>query len=117
MRKFQVVFNELAEVRSQCRNGRTTKIKAVLGDSTTNNRTLTVNQVIRYLRLTKRKTLANRLETVSEILKPVVLARREIRSSLRTDAVDINELVTVYREKVMNGRMLRNTLGKALRGV
>lgn len=111
MRKFQETFNAIAEVRSMLR-GKTTKlVKRQLGDSTENNRTLTVSQVVRYLNKSGAKKLAKRVQVSAEVLKDIILTRRS-----RTDAIDINELVTTYRNVVMNGRSstYRKKIGLAI---
>lgn len=112
MRKFQETFNAIAEVRSLLRGKEVRVAKRLIGDSVRNNRTLTVGQAIRFLNKTGAYTLATRIEVVNSILKGQILKRRENR----TDAIDINELVTVYRSVVMNGRStkLRKQIGTAV---
>jgi hypothetical protein len=112
MRKFQSTFNTIAELRSMFRGETTREVKAFLGDSTRNNRTLTVNQVVRYLNRVGTTRLAATVETVSSILEKEILKRRENR----TDAIDITELVNTYRIVVMNGRSdtYRRKIGNAL---
>ena len=97
MRKFQSVFNLVAAIRGAARGDNTKVIKKAIGDSTRNNRTLTVNQVVRYLTLAGFDTDAQKISVVTEILKDQILSRR----NNRTDSIDINELVTTYRTVVM----------------
>lgn len=112
MRKFQETFNALTEVRSMLRGREVRSVKKIIGDSTRNNRTLTVNQTIRFLNITGAHNLAARLDVVSTILKNQILKRRKNR----TDAIDINELVSTYRSVVMNGRSAtyRKQIGTAV---
>lgn len=112
MRKFQETFNALTEVRALLRGREVRSVKKILGDSTKNNRTLTVAQTVRFLNKTGAHNLAKRLNVVSSILKPQILKRRKNR----TDAIDINELVSVYRTVVMNGRsdVYRKRIGTAV---
>lgn len=114
MRKFQQFFYNLADVRSTLRGSGTTVAKEIIGDSTNNNRTLTVVQTIRLLDATGEGRLAQQLESVREVLEPVVLKRR---NNNRVDPIDISEFVSTYRELVMNKGKLRTQIGAALRGV
>ncbi len=112
MRKFQSTFNTIAQLRSMFRGKGTREVKVFIGDSTRNNRTLTVSQVIRYLNGIGVARMAETVEVVSSILEPEILKRRENR----TDAIDITELVNTYRTVVMNGRSCtyRRRIGNAL---
>lgn len=110
MRKFQTVFNTIAELRSLLRGKRTKQVKKSLGDSVNNNRTLTVSQVVRYLNKTRDSELAATLQAVVEVLENEILNSR----SNRTDAIDINELVSTYRNVVMEQGRYRREIGSAL---
>ncbi len=115
MRKFQEYFNNLAWFRSYARQTAVTRsIKMIVGDSTNNNRTLTVGQAIRYFKRVGRTTDATKLEAVKAILEPVVLKQRRKEGNRRTDAVDLSELVTAYRVVVMEGKKLRRQIGTAV---
>lgn len=74
-------------------------VKSLLGDSTVNNRTLTVNQVIRFLTQNSRNpefnTLGANLQTAYDRLRPLILEGRSVTRN-RTDAIDINEFISYY---------------------
>ncbi len=112
MRRFEQAFNLVATIRGKARGETTKLIKKRLGYSTKNNRTLTVSQTITYLLASGYIQEATVLNTVKDILKDEILSRRKNR----TDAIDINELVSVYRIVVMNGRSdtYRRRIGNAL---
>lgn len=112
MRKFHEVFNTLAEMRSMMSGDTVKTIKFYLGDSTNNHRTLTVNQVVRFLSRTGAQRLSQTVGEVSRVLEPAILRNR----GNRTDAIDISELVNTYRQVVMNGRneVLRRKIGRAV---
>jgi hypothetical protein len=91
----------------------TNDVKDTIGDSTNNNRTLTVRQVIRFLSSSNNprfRSLGKRLAEVYGLLRPVVTS---VRSSGRTDAVDINELLSVFEEEVISAKnsSLRRSIG------
>jgi len=68
-------------------------IKGYIGDSTNNHRTVTVNQLVRFLVESDNKyyrRLGYRLQSVYGALRA---SNRIRRSTGRTDAVDINELI------------------------
>lgn len=71
----------------------TTEVKDTIGDSINNNRTLTVNQVIRYL-VTRRNPKLKALGTqLSAVYYTIGKSALEMRYNNRTDALDINELI------------------------
>ena len=111
MRRFQEAFQDLTELRSQMRGVlRTKAVKRSIGDSINNNRTLTVSQAIRYANKFGMFRLALLVEITTSILEESILdARRN-----RTDAIDLNELVTTYRNEVMNKRKFRREIGSAV---
>jgi hypothetical protein len=112
MRRFQEAFNALTEFRSAARGFNTKVIKANIGDSVKNNRTITVSQAVRFASKIGLRKTALVLEITSAILEEEILSRR----TARTDAIDLNELVNTYRTVVMNGRSntFRRKIGSAL---
>lgn len=115
MRKFQAFFLRIANLRQELVTV-TPMVKEAIGDSTNNNRTLTVNQVIRYLKVSPvkgNKKLVRQLASVYDILREDIIVDRK-RSTRRSDAVDFNEFVTTYRAIVMDDRKKRLSIGKVL---
>lgn len=112
MRRFEVGFKILTEIRSLARGSENKRIKRLLGDSDRNNRTLTVNQTIRFLNLVGLTAAAETIKISNNLLENEILNRR----SNRTDAIDLTELVNTYRIVVMNGRnnTYRRKIGNAL---
>jgi len=104
MRLFQNAFNQLADLRSVARGFNTKLMKRAIGDSINNNRTLTVNQAIRFANKVGLYTLASTLEVTASILETEIL---EARVS-RTDAIDLNELVSTYRNLIMVKKGIRS---------
>lgn len=110
MRKFQEYFVKLATIRAKSRGKVSKLVKAAIGDSSNNNRTLTVSQLARYsLHLSGVPDV--RLAKVFKLLEKDILKRR----NKRTDAIDINELVNVYREQVIENRKYRRQIGSILK--
>lgn len=114
MKRFQEFFKNVTMYKSVLQGRNTKSVKELLGDSVNNNRTLTVNQLIRFLTLAKDTTFANQISAVNEIIEPLVMEHRFITGSKRTDAIDYNEFVSVYRTEVMNNRNHRKVIGRAL---
>lgn len=114
MRKFETFFNVLTTIRSLVRNKKDLKLKKQIGDSTKNNRTLTVNQTARALSKLGNERVAREVKAVYKVLKQDILKARRKRGTIRTDAVDLNELTNTYRNVVMNGKKHRNTIGRTL---
>jgi hypothetical protein len=115
MRKFQRYFYNLLQT-SKDLNVIKNIVKEVIGDSTENNRTLTVNQVIRYLEANQIRggtRKAVRLRNVYSVLRDNILEDRQL-STKRTDAIDINELVATYRAIVMDDGKKRIKIGHAV---
>ena len=108
MRKFYLNFIEIAVYNSITSGNKTKLIKRFIGDSTNNNRRLTVSQLIRYLDLIGKDKLADQIVATTEILKNDILKAR----TNRTDAIDTNELVNTYRNVVINKKKYRQQLGK-----
>lgn len=113
MRKFQKFFLKVADLRSELKGNNLVHAKEMIGDSTNNKRTLTVNQLIRYLSLGEvrgDKKLARQLKAVQDVLvKPIQVNRYN-----RTDAIDITEFVNAYRQLVMNQPVLRRNVASRL---
>lgn len=110
MRKFEQFFTNIATVRSVLRGTIAKQVKQAIGDSVNNNRTLTVSQTIRFLETNGQKALANQLRKVNTVLEPRIRNSRQ-----RTDAVDISEFVSTYRQLVMNNKELRRDIGNVLK--
>lgn len=72
-----------------------TQIKETIGDSTNNNRVVTVSQVIRYLTRKNASTAQRRLGINIRIRYNTdqLKIRRDMNWSNRTDAFDINEFL------------------------
>jgi hypothetical protein len=110
MRRFQEAFTVLTEFRYMARGFNTKVIKGSIGDSIQNNRTITLGQAIRFanrIGLTKTALL---IEVTAAVLEEEILNTR----TSRTDAIDLNELVTTYRNVVMNKGKFRREIGSAL---
>ena len=93
MTKAQKFVNNLTDVLNDIN---VVKVKKSIGDSTNNNRTLTVNQVIRYLtsrRKTNLKKLGEDLQTIYGNRKVRKLLKVLRTSSSRTDSVDVSEFL------------------------
>lgn len=110
MRKFQEYFVKLATIRAKSRGKVGKFVKQAIGDSINNNRTLTVSQLFRYSRYLS-GTLDIKLEKVFKLLEKDILKVR----NKRTDAIDINELVNVYRTQVIENRKYRRQIGSILK--
>lgn len=92
-------------------------IKTFLNDSTFNNRTVSVNQVIRFLRYQNSRSLrslAIDLQTTYDSLRWKLTQRRSILNKRRTDAVDINEFVRLYAIECIVNPTFRRSLGHKL---
>ena len=110
MRRFQEGFEVVAEFRSIARGFTTKVIKQSIGDSIQNNRTITVGQAVRFASRMGLPKTALILEITASILEEEILSARKNRS----DAIDLNELVTTYRNVVMNEGKLRREIGSAI---
>lgn len=118
MRKFERVFNKVAKFRSDMRNPANSKsVKELIGDSTSNNRTVTVNQAIRYLEYTGQRKTAKQVKAAYSVLRPVITYVRAYDGVVRTDAIDLDEFVRTFRHEVMDTKNLRQKVAIALRGV
>lgn len=112
MRKFESFFIKIANFRSDMRNpANSQSVKDLIGDSTNNNRTVTVNQVVRYLDRTGKRRLSRQLNQVHLNFLIGIKGHR----GNRTDAVDIEEFVKYYRLNVMNNKTLRKYASTILR--
>lgn len=116
MRKFEIFFNKIATLRSELRGENGFVAKAIIGASVGNNRTLTVNQTIQYLQVTRKVKLAKQLAAVKAVLQEEISCHRSENNN-RTDAVDLNEFVTTMRQVVMNERRYRKEIGNILKVV
>lgn len=114
MEKFKEFFAVLTAIRSGVRYEGHRMVKEFIGDSTRNHRTPSVRQMIRLCTENKDKRTAKELEAVYGIMRPFLSYARAESGSRRTDAYDINELVTVYRDRVMNQGQFRRQIGQAL---
>jgi hypothetical protein len=95
-------------------------VKTRIGDSTLNNRTLTVNQVIRFLSESRKQELKNlgvNLGTAYSQLRPLILEGRAVTRN-RTDAIDINEFIAYYTTFVvaLSNKTARVNFSKQLVG-
>lgn len=100
MSKVSKFYNKLL---TEIDNIETVEAKLTIGDSINNHRTLTVNQVIRYLResgVRGGKKLANNLEITYNVLRPLIVVAR---NNNRSDGIDINEFKTFYYDFIVNG--------------
>lgn len=71
-------------------------VQAAVGDSVNNNRIVSVNQTIRYLRQTATNwTLGADLNRAYQALRRQGAFKRLRRNKNRTDAIDMNELLDV----------------------
>jgi len=112
MRKFERFFITIADFRADMRNRTNSQfVKEIIGDSVDNNRTVTVNQTIRYLEQVGKRKLANNLRVTYSLLQEHIKAHRDAR----TDAIDLNEFVTTYRSYVMDNRLFRRSVARSLK--
>lgn len=111
MRKFQSFFNDLTTIRSHLRGRKVKQAKSGIGASTNNNRTLTVTQTAKYLERSTLPRMAHQLRVVADLLKKDIYKAR----NKRTDAIDLNEVVTVYRKQVMENKKYRRQIGSILK--
>ena len=111
MSKLNVFVNRLVDIiNEQDRN----TVKSVIGDSTLNNRTLTVTQFVRYLNATGRYNTAFNVTKVYGVLNKRLVAQRD-RRNFRTDAFDINELLTVLTSVATRGALsTKSSLSKVI---
>lgn len=71
-------------------------VQSAIGDSVDNNRTVSVNQTIRFLRQSLTNwPLSADLRRVYNDLREQGTFRKLRRNNNRTDAIDLNELLTV----------------------
>ncbi len=87
-------------ITSVMREFGTNGIKSVIGDSTNNNRVVSVSQLSRFLRTRRRGDLRSTGQLLSGIYPQVRSEATAVSriSSFRNDALDVNELVTYLRE-------------------
>lgn len=97
--KLNVFVNRLVDILGD--TDRTT-VKSLIGDSTANNRTITVNQLVRYLEVTGYYTTASNVRKLQRNLSGRLNSYRT-RNNNRTDAFDVNELLTVLTNVATRG--------------
>ena len=96
----------------------TFSIKVNVGDSTNNNRVPSVRQVIRFLNTSLfGASLGADLEATYTTLQKKKLFKKLRRTNSRTDAVDINEFLTVVNKYVVKNPSLKATLGRNILSV
>lgn len=105
MARIDGFFNVIEGIVS---NVGSTVIKTEIGDSIENHRTLTVNQLVRFLTNSDNKATRNLGYRLREIYVAARVSNNIRRTPGRTDAVDINELI--YSVKVRGSSKLRRTL-------
>lgn len=77
------------------------EVKEVIGDSTNNNRTLSVTQVIRYLDQIGEFRLSEQLDNAYTVLYDQLWEDRAARGVTRNDVFDINEFFATYNNFVI----------------
>jgi len=115
MTKYKIFFNNLISVLNRYD---TDDIKLAIGDSTNNHRTVTVNQVIRFLSLSKNPAileLSTDLAEAYEALQEDLVFIRNSNNN-RSDAYDINEFIDTFAAVVINGndQQLKTDLNEQL---
>lgn len=108
------VNNLIANLNTFLSTNNRNAVKNTIGDSTNNHRTLTVNQVIRYLRQTKRYKFASQIEAVYNRMKDDVQYYRMLTDSSRSDAIDINEFINVVDYYLENDNSMSRKLGNVI---
>lgn len=88
----------LAKVNEVLDTHTTNEVKEIIGDSTNNNRTLTVRQIIRFFEVNNNFRIANALELIYSKVKAEL---HEYRNDFnyRTDGFDVNELLFVIEAR------------------
>jgi len=90
------------------------EVKSIIGDSTNNHRTLTVNQVVRFLinsDATRNVGLGRKLRSVYSLIRNDI---KNSRVNSRTDAIDINEFLLFYTGAVIGMGDYRNNISKTV---
>lgn len=113
MSKYQLFYTKLLNVVSDLD---TTEVKAAIGDSVNNNRTLTVGQVARFLteaqsNIRGGKTLGKNLINIYSLLRDDIVLNR---TNNRTDAIDINEFFNYYESVVIGSGEFRRPVSSNL---
>lgn len=109
--KYVNFFNQLNTVVNSLD---TTDVKLTIGDSINNNRSLTVNQVIRFLlssNVQQEIELGLSLQSVYGLIKADLLSSR---INNRTDALDINEFINFYSTEVIGNTEYGSVIGRSL---
>lgn len=112
-------FEELTEVVSDLDK---TEVKRKIGDSTSNNRTLTVNQVIRFLTSSpnyKTRKLGRQLSEVRGLLSSRIAEYRRSLGLVRNDSFEISEIIKLLENDVLEtpDTTLRSSVGRAVGAV
>lgn len=85
------------------KNGSKNKIKQMIGDSTNNNRNLTVNQVIRFFTRrnasVKQRLWGKVIKSIFEDLKPYLYSARKDFNN-RSDALDVKEFLILVPKAI-----------------
>lgn len=109
--KYVNFFNQLNTVVNSLD---TADVKLTIGDSINNNRSLTVNQVIRFLlssNVQQEIELGLSLQSVYGLIKSDLL---NSRINNRTDALDINEFINFYSTEIIGNTQYGNVIGRSL---
>jgi len=109
--KYYTFINELLGVLSHTNP---TSIKRSIGDSVDNNRTPSVNQVVRFLNKRSNRRLAGNLRTVFNKLKSDIKFNRAINTN-RTDAFDVYEFTNAYINTVLLNDINRRSVSQLIK--
>ncbi len=113
MSKLNNFINEVATVLSVV-NADSAYAKEIIGDSLNNHRTLTVNQLVRYLSITGDYTLSVNVSLAYNKLRPNLKKYRNRRNN-RSDAFDVNEFFAVLNNVSLRAKpTTKQSLSKAL---
>ena len=113
MTKYNLFYNNLINTVNVFNNN---LVKATIGDSINNNRTLTVGQVVRYLNsgnsgIKGAKALGTNIANVFNILRNDINANR---MNNRTDAVDYFEFIYAYQNFVIGSGEFKKEVSNTL---
>lgn len=112
MKQFKQFFNEVNTLRTELSGINTILAKAVIGDSTNNHRTLTLNQTVRFLNTIGNTELATKITAIRHRLGDILSSYRVWND--RSDALDLTEFVNIYGRVVVDNGMFRNEIGRIL---
>jgi len=114
MTKTDTFVNQVTNVTSTLSRNYT---KQLILDSTNNNRTLSVNQVVRYLNdsfFPEDLTLAANIATVKNFLLKNKLLQRVRRNNNRTDAYDVTEFLTALNRYDVRNPSRKSVVGRLI---